>query len=151
MSMVIGKEARASLEGALAGKAHGMRPRVAKVLEMCSDAPEVGGAEPVAFISRTREGDVLDVNRQFDAPRVTPLYTHPPEVGLPPGWVAVPVEPTREMLWVDTEVAGNSHWHGDVEISEKRLQELWADMLSAAPPCPGVVSMPGADKEAGDE
>jgi hypothetical protein len=50
---------------------------------------------------------------------------------VPEGYVLVPVELTEEMLCVDTTVEGNSHWHGDVDISKQRLRSLWSDLLSA--------------------
>lgn len=129
MSMVIGKEAREAL-GATLDNVHRLRAQevysiLQRILNRCTDAPEVGGAEPVAFISHTREGDIFGRDKQFDAPRVTPLYAHPPEVGLPEGWVAVPVEPTPKMRMAGAPTMNN--------MGPQYAEACYRAMIAAAP------------------
>lgn len=66
---------------------------VIDAIERC--LPTQGDAEPVAYISHTSESSCLDWFAQFDAPRHTPLYTHPPKAqAVPEGWTPSSEGPT---------------------------------------------------------
>jgi hypothetical protein len=100
-------------------------------------SPEPARAEPVAWKAGpgifVREEDALaycsDMMRE-DGPM--PLYAAPHPPALPPGWVAVPVEPTEEMYQQGREVARSYlPKHG-------MLEATFRAMVKAAPPCPAV-------------
>lgn len=150
MSMTIGKEAREALDDTLnrLGGAGLVCREVRDVLDRCTDAdaptcPHIvtsdegtshcrlaeSGAgesvqEPVAFpkMSEETRAKAKAFIREYRERR-----TRPP-VGLPHGWVMVPVEPTDEMLAATSwpECAATDYGH----------------MLTAAPPCPGLVRLP---------
>lgn len=64
---------------------------------------------------------------------VTPLYTSP---ALPPGWVAVPVEPTQEMLR-DTDGRGliepDEYYFESQDSADEFARDLFRSMIAAAP------------------
>ncbi len=99
----------------------------------------IGYADPDS-LNDYRAGDRLHMpvyrpDASADWQDGVPVYLHPapPSVAVPEGWKLVPIKPTDGMLDIDTEVQGNSHWHGNVDLTERRLLELWRDMLTAAP------------------
>jgi hypothetical protein len=108
-------------------------------------SPEPARAEPVAWKAGpgifVREEDALaycsDMMRE-DGPM--PLYAAPHPPALPPGWVAVPVEPTEEMLLarIVEPLRGLVKGHeAEAEVLECERSD-YRNMLAAAPPCPAV-------------
>jgi hypothetical protein len=112
----------------------------AKLVQKALDAsPEPARAEPVAWLIRQDSEaqwflwQLYKSKPDLPSPwEIKPLYAAPPPPTLPPGWVAVPVEPTEAMYQQGREVARNYlPKHG-------MLEATFRAMLAAAPPCPAV-------------
>ena len=121
MSMVIGKEARTEIGTILK-----------TALEADEEARRLLHLKPAdrARLTLSYIQDVLGIlNRCTDAP----------EVGLPEGWVAVPVEPSEKMT--QALALGTATSEPTTDPIGFCMRQ-WQRTLSAAPPCPGVVSLP---------
>ncbi|MDN6321031.1 MAG: hypothetical protein L0J77_14840 [Marinobacter sp.] len=90
-----------------------------------------GDAEPVAYISHTSESSCLDWFAQFDAPRHTPLYTHPPKAQ------AVPesIEAAIDMLEDYASALENGDLDGAGHSTTACIHEV-IDQLTTAPQPP---------------
>lgn len=150
MTMRIGKEAREALvrevESWSSHSSPTLADAIADILDRCADADE-GGQEPMALAT----DDDVEVlarrcgwdNRRYMTPsdyaewcrrmRQFAALARPP-VGLPADWVAVPVKMTQDMAESAKAIDGR--------LSVFKWDDGYRAALSAAPTCPGVVSLP---------
>jgi hypothetical protein len=80
--------------------------------------------------------------RQFAA------LARPP--ALPPGWVAVPVEPTREMIEAADEADAEYTFRnfGDgASLQQQSGYDHYVAMLAAAPTCPNIIAANGENDD----
>jgi hypothetical protein len=98
-------------------------------------SPEPARAEPVAWIhpdylAEVERDGVSEGCQVSNAPESNvdvALYSAPPPPAMPPGWVAVPVEPTEEMVWAGKEAMRRS-------LAHLPAFSCYHAMLYAAPP-----------------